>query len=223
MPRLWPSTPVFGVLLVCTGNVCRSPLAERLGRAYLEAASPGSSRWVDLGSAGTRAVVGAGMHPHSALVLQGLGGDPSGFLARQLTGPIADAADLTLTMTREHRRDVLAVAPRALSRTYTLREAADLLGLVGDNVSLGGASSVDRARDLVERMAARRPLRRSGPDDDIRDPIGQPAEVHQEVGDSISEALLTVLGRLVSWGSVTGGVDPAPPRAARRWDPTQTG
>ena len=67
------------------------------------------------------------MEPSSSQVLSGLGGDATGFRAQQLTGEMADAADLTLTMTRRHRRAVLKVSPRSMFRTYTLREAADLL------------------------------------------------------------------------------------------------
>ena len=67
--------PVVTVLLVGTGNICRSALAERLGRAYLDECLGDRAAAVRLVSAGTRAVVGAGMHPDSALVLRGLGGE----------------------------------------------------------------------------------------------------------------------------------------------------
>jgi protein-tyrosine phosphatase len=60
------------ILFVCTGNICRSPSAERLATAAGASAS----------SAGTRAVIGHPMHPESARVLRDLGGDPDGFVAR---------------------------------------------------------------------------------------------------------------------------------------------
>ena len=62
----------FTVLLVCTGNICRSALAERLGRAYLDELLGEDASAIRLVSAGTRAVVGSAMHPDSALVLLGL-------------------------------------------------------------------------------------------------------------------------------------------------------
>jgi protein-tyrosine-phosphatase len=188
--------PPFTVLLVCTGNICRSALAERLGRAYLKellAENPGAIRLV---SAGTQAVVGSAMHPESELVLRGLGAEPGDFRARQLAEGFVREADLILTMTREHRTEVLGLAPRALARTFTLREAAALLGLVGDDVELTGDGPTDRARRLVQQMAAARSRRHSDADDDIRDPIGRPVEVHDEVGEAIAEALLPVLRRL---------------------------
>ena len=186
------------MLLVCTGNLCRSALAERLGRAFLDAALGARSGDVRLVSAGTRAVVGSEMHPDSALVLQGLGAEAGDFRARQLAAGIADDADLVLTMTRRHRSVVLEYAPRALTRTFTLREAADLLRLVGEHVGADGLGFSERARDLVRQLAAARSRRPGGPDDDVRDPIGEPIDVHQEVGEVIVAALLPLLDRLVS-------------------------
>lgn len=187
--------PAFTILLVCTGNICRSALAERLGRAYLDEALGEHSASFRLISAGTRAVVGSAMHPHSALVLAGYGAQPGDFRAQQLTEALPAQANLVLTMTRSHRRDVLAAAPRGLARTFTLREAAALLDLVPPAEDLPGHGLADRATALVAAMASAR-AQRSGGEDDVRDPIGHPVEVHQEVAEAIVEALLPVLSRL---------------------------
>ena len=193
------------MLLVCTGNICRSALAERLGRAYLDDALGEDAGQVRLTSAGVGAVVGSGMHPDSALVLQGFGGDPAGFVARQLVDAMAIDADLTLTMTRAHRREVLKVAPRALVRTFTVREAADLVRLVGEDIDLPGDGLVERARSLVSEMGAARSRRQSGDADDVRDPIGLPLEAHQVAGEAIAEALLPLLERIVSLRGIAAG------------------
>ncbi|MGI8646044.1 MAG: low molecular weight phosphotyrosine protein phosphatase, partial [Nocardioides sp.] len=84
-PRPLPPPRVPGryrLGLVCTGNICRSPTAERVTRAF--AVKHGLSR-LTASSAGTRAVVGYGMEPTAAEVLRTLGGDPKGFRARQLS------------------------------------------------------------------------------------------------------------------------------------------
>jgi protein-tyrosine phosphatase len=189
-------SPAFTVLLVCTGNICRSALAERLGRAFLDEMLGDDAAAIRLVSAGTRAVVDAPMHPDSGLVLGGLGGDAGGHRARQLTDGMATAAELTLTMTRSHQRAVLGLAPRALARTFTLREAADLVRILGDGVHPAGETFAERARALVGHLAAARARRSGGEDDDIRDPMGLPVDVHQEVGEAIAESLLPVLTRL---------------------------
>ncbi|NYJ05863.1 hypothetical protein [Petropleomorpha daqingensis] len=190
------ATGAFRILLVCTGNICRSALAERLGRAYLAETLGEEPELIRLTSAGTGAVVGSGMHPDSALVLAGFGGDVGQFAARQIQPDHTADADLILTMTRGHRRDVLQLAPRALARTFTLREAASLLELLGE-VEPDGDDLPTRARDLVREMATARSRHTASEDDDVPDPINRPLEAHQEAGDLIAAALLPLLQRIV--------------------------
>ncbi len=198
MPVTGPggAPPAFTILLVCTGNICRSATAERLGRAYLDELLGEAASEIRLMSAGTHAVVGSAMHPDSALVLTGFGAQPGDFQAQQLTEAMPVAADLILTMTRAHRRDVLELAPRGLARTFTLREAARLLESLPDHVEFAGSSFPDRARSLVAALAAARSRRRGGRDDDVPDPIGRPVEVHEEVGEVIVAAVLPLLRRI---------------------------
>ena len=192
----------FSILLICTGNICRSALAELLGRAYLDETLGADADQVRVASAGTQAVAGSGMHPDSALVLRGFGGNPESFTARQLTdGHILDA-DLLLTMTRAHRRDVLTLAPRALARTFTLREAADLLALLDDDLSPDGPTLADRARSLVGALSAARSRRQSTDDDDIADPVNRPLAAHQDAGDAIVATLLPLLSRIAALRTV---------------------
>jgi protein-tyrosine phosphatase len=192
-PSSEPST--FTVLLVCTGNICRSALAERLGRAFLDDVLGELAGDVQVVSAGTQAVVDSAMHPDSALVLRGYGGDPGDFRARQLVDRMVADADLTLAMTRAHRREVLHRAPRAMARTFTVREAADLIERLG-NGPVDGTTFPERARNLVASMAEARSSRRAGEDDDVPDPIGRPLEAHDEAGTLIVDSLLPVLRRI---------------------------
>jgi protein-tyrosine-phosphatase len=186
---------VFTILLVCTGNVCRSAFAQQLGRAYLHEVY-GAEAGMRLISAGTKAVVDSGMHLDTALVLRGLGGGPDGFRAQQLRAELIGEADLVLVMTRKHRDAVLGLAPRALARTFLLREAPMLLEQAAAELPAG--DPVGRARACVAAMAVARGRRAVGRADDIPDPIGRPLEVHQDVGEAISEALLPVLAHVAA-------------------------
>lgn len=164
------------ILFVCTGNICRSPTAERLAIAM--AAERGIPD-VTASSAGTRAVIGHPMHPDAARVLQDLNGDPTGFVARQLTPKVALSADLVLTMTLEHLDVVLEMAPRLLHRTFTLTEAARAAAEFG-------------ARDVTS-LSALRPRLRTGGDIDIPDPIGKDPGYFSSVGSTIANSLLAAL------------------------------
>ena len=167
------------ILFVCTGNICRSPTAERLTAAYAAEHSTGG---LTAHSAGTRAPVGRPMDPAAADVLTGLGGDPHGFAARRLTPHVASDADLVVTMSTGHRAAVLASAPHMLRRTFTLIEAARLQ-------ELGGGSTV---ADLAEARVRFPP---SGPQD-IIDPVGRSAATFSAVGTQISELLRPLLHAL---------------------------
>jgi protein-tyrosine phosphatase len=188
--------PAFRILLVCTGNICRSAFAERLGRAWLDEALGRDVTEIELVSAGTRAVVGSAMHPDTAVVLRGYGADPGDFRARQLTDQHPATADLILTMTRAHQKHLLDLVPKALPRAFTLREAAGLLPRL-DGAPLSGTDLGERARALVTALTEARSWRPVGADDDVPDPVDRPVEAHEEAGELIAGALLPLLRRVV--------------------------
>lgn len=164
------------ILFVCTGNICRSPMAERLAIAY-----GARSRFQNLtvSSAGTHAMTGHPIEFYATRTLKQLGGETSDFVARQLTPTIAGNADLILTMTRAHRDHVLKLAPRQLGRTFTLREASRL------------ASECD-ARSIAD-LAKFRPQFPSDEASDISDPIGHDEAFFALVGGQIASLLPPVL------------------------------
>ena len=183
------------LLFVCTGNLCRSPVAQGLTQAWVERTATDDAGRVEILSAGTQAVVGEAMDAHSARALVRLGGDPAPIRATAITAELATAADLVLTMTREHRRAALALAPRGLRRTFTLLEAADLVRGI-DTRDLAAMPPDDRARELGLRLDAGRAHRASTDADDVHDPIGRRAAAHDEVADVIAAALAPVLSAL---------------------------
>jgi len=164
------------ILFVCTGNICRSPTAERLAVAFSTEDPIADFR---ASSAGTRAVIGHPVHAQSARVLTELGGDPADFAARQLTAKIAADADLVLALTKAHRDAVLELAPRQLHRTFTLTEAAQLTNLFDP--------------DSVQDLGALRPQLRADQSPDVPDPIGQDPEVFDRVGAQIAHLLGPVM------------------------------
>ena len=183
-------TPRFRWLVVCTGNICRSPMAERLVAAGLSERLGHAAAHFQVESAGTYGLVGREMEPYAAQVLATLGGDSTGFRARRLDTALMERADLITTATLEHRAVAVSLHPRAASRTFTIRELARLLTVV-DVDALPADDPVERARAMVAAAAARRGyLPPPGPGaDDVADPYGGPLQAYERCGALLVEAL----------------------------------
>ncbi len=153
-----PAAP-WHILIVCTGNLCRSPMAQYLAAALLQealgtAAAPG----VTVTSAGTSARDGTPIHPHAASVLAGRGLDPRAFTTRRLHAGLLDSADLVLCAERGHRAAAVTTAPKTVSRAFTLREFARVTaGLTPADISPDTAACLGGARYLGGARAAAAP------------------------------------------------------------------
>lgn len=182
----------FAILTVCTGNICRSPAAERLLAARL-----GDD--VQVSSAGVGAVVGHPIQRQMVSQLNRVGVDSTAFAARQLRASEVRSAGLILALTREHRGQVVELVPAALRRTFTLLEFARIL----DSAQLPGVPAAAPDQwwpQLVNTAARHRQLGEAVNDDDVPDPYRLPDEVYARSFALIDHATATiaraVLGRL---------------------------
>lgn len=175
----------FTILCVCTGNVCRSPAAERLLTSRL-------GRDVRVSSAGTYALVGDPVSPPMDSLLLAAGADPAGFRARRLTQGMLREVDLVLTMTQAHRGDAVELWPRAVRRTFTLKELGRLLSTI-DPAALPEASVADRLRVAVPLAAGQRRQVRDSREDDIVDPYQMSAAVYAEAFEDIEAAVNAIV------------------------------
>jgi protein-tyrosine phosphatase len=155
------------ILFVCTGNICRSPIAELL----LQQRSDELGLGLAVSSAGTRALNGKPMHPESQRVLLERGIDASDFRSRMLTEVIAADADLVLGMTREHRAAGRQLAPVRWRKMFALREIG---------MRQGDRAVVATAVDPTDARL------------DIEDPIGKDARVFDKVADEIVDSVNVV-------------------------------
>jgi protein-tyrosine phosphatase len=164
--------------MICTGNQCRSPMAEavlraRFARAGLDVRVT-SAGLVSDGVPASRGAVRA-MHQR--------GLDLGAHLSSPLTAERVHSADLIVGMAREHVREAVVLDPSALSRTFTLRELVRRGAVVGPRVDEPLGPWLDRLG------AGRRPGDLLGPDtsDDIPDPIGRSRRVYERTATEIEE------------------------------------
>jgi protein-tyrosine phosphatase len=189
---------LFEVLTVCTGNICRSPLAEQLLRRDLPEQAV-------VTSAGTRGLRSAPMTPEALALADQLGiptADSTAHRSRFLTEQHLLAPDLIITMTRDHRRMVAELAPSRMRSTFTAREFARLAADITDEEIRDAAGKAPaqtpgaRVRVAAALVASRRGMvlpPEKPDDDDVIDPYGRSWKTYELSAAQLTPALIEVV------------------------------
>jgi len=140
------------ILFVCTGNICRSPMAEGILRHVMK-----GRRDVQVLSAGIGAMDGQPPSPYAVQAVRELGIDISKQRSRQLTSQLVQEADYIFGMTHNHVDTVYLLYPQAAEKTFLLREFDDTLDIFEKDISdpIGGSYEVYlNCRDQIEQGIA---------------------------------------------------------------------
>ncbi|MGZ7445637.1 low molecular weight protein arginine phosphatase [Paenibacillus sp. TH7-28] len=186
------------ILFVCTGNTCRSPMAEGLLRKI--ARERGLD--VEVRSAGVAAAKGASMSMHAEAVLKDRG-IADAFESTPLQAELARWADLILTLTQGHKRQVVYTFPHTADKIYTLKEFVEndetvlaereeLQRLIADR-ELGKALG-RKWTDAEERRLSE--LQQRMPVYDISDPFGGSRADYDRTAAEIAAALEKLADKL---------------------------
>ncbi|MBD0384347.1 low molecular weight protein arginine phosphatase [Paenibacillus sedimenti] len=179
------------ILFVCTGNTCRSPLAEGLLRIRVHKEGLAA----EVRSAGVSAVTGGPISRNSALILK-----EAGFEEQMSSLSIQESevkwADLILTMTVGHKRSVIQRFPDAVDKTFTLKEYVEddplILQAIEEREQLVTELQLKQALAQtisVEERSRIFKLENTIPDYDISDPFGGSMNIYRQTAEEIGNSL----------------------------------
>lgn len=171
------------ILIVCTGNVCRSPAAEFLLADRLGA----TAKKFTIRSAGTRAVAKVPIDPIICSVLRRRGIETIHFSSRELDVRMLESADLILTASTNHRAAVARLLPSALHKTLTLKQLARYAPFILES---GGCPSdvTERIPWILAAVPRARARARKDDDDSIADPRGKSRRQYEAAIDELEQA-----------------------------------
>jgi protein-tyrosine phosphatase len=165
------------ILIVCTGNICRSPMGEVLLKRALSEAGYDD---VEVESSGTWGLTGSPATDDAVAVMQDRDIDLAAHAAASLDVADIEAADLILAMTSVHLREIEDLAPGSRGKVFLVKELAEL------EVAEPGGSAGPEDR-LAALLSARRPEWRRALD--LDDPMGRPRFAYERAAEQISEGI----------------------------------
>ncbi|MFZ9855336.1 MAG: ribose 5-phosphate isomerase B [Limisphaerales bacterium] len=181
------------LLFVCTGNTCRSPMAEGIARHILTDASG----WRVV-SAGTGAVNGQPPSPNAVKAMRLVGVDISGHRSQMVNARLVEDASLIIGLTRSHVDNLLYLYPQAAEKTFTLGQLDPRLHPADQDVAdpIGGSmdeyvSCRDQIHRGIESMLASSALEFFRPASRTAIAVGS-----DHAGYELKQALLTELQRI---------------------------
>jgi protein-tyrosine phosphatase len=150
------------VLFVCSGNTCRSPMAEGLARRILSdklQVEPDllESKGICVVSAGSFAMPGSRATPQAVEAVKALGADLSRHRSQPLSVELIHQADIIFTMGRNHAQAVTALVPSAIEKTYTLDPSGDIDDPIGGDITLYQELAA-HLQDLIEKRLSEKDL-----------------------------------------------------------------
>ncbi|HEY2573265.1 MAG TPA: ribose 5-phosphate isomerase B, partial [Verrucomicrobiaceae bacterium] len=138
------------VLFVCTGNTCRSPMAEALFRDIVRGRAD-----YEVGSAGVGAYPGDAASPHTAEILAELGLNPSEFRSQPLTRELIGAATHVIGLSRSHLNAIESAFPESADKLYLISEFTPDDAARGRDVSDpfgAGRRAYEEVRDSLRKL-----------------------------------------------------------------------
>lgn len=194
--------PMFEILFLCTGNRCRSPVAESQLR-QLTRGLP-----VEVGSVGLLDLGAAPALPEVIEVARDLGLDLSSHRARPFSSVPLSRADLVVGLERSHVAAAVVEANVAYDKVFTFREIVRLLETIEPPTD---DDPVARARVAVARAHAERgPDPQFVPGEDIEDPFGGPRAAYVRMAQDVATLSKSLLTGLFGSGVRTGDASAAP-------------
>jgi protein-tyrosine phosphatase len=195
------SKATFKVIFVCTGNICRSPMAEQM----LIQKAEKNKLPITVVSAGVMAMTGDPMTPQSADAMTKRGFTPTKHISQDLTPQLLEEADLVLTATLDHRSAIARMLPKASKYSFTIDEFARLTSFLRaapefqEEFKKKPKETRDQylKRAMHEAVLLRGMVPTNLDPKDVIDPYGESIEVYSQVAEHID----VMLEIIVDWMS----------------------